>query len=229
MRWSAPQRPVNYAEETLLTAILEGAFPPGATFPGERELAIRLGITRPTLREALRRLERDGWLTIQQGKPTRVNDFWREGGLNVLSAIVRFSKKLPSDFIENLLEIRLVIAPAYGRQAVERSPDEVIDFLRAGSDLGERPEAFASFDWRLHRLLAVACGNPIYSMILNGFSGFYEQMALRYFERAVARASSRKFYASLLAAAERRDPEEAGRAVKRAMRESIGLWDGPKR
>ena len=73
--WSAPQRPNDYAEQSLVTAILEGTFAPGDTLPGERALAAELGITRPTLREALQRLARDGWLTIHQGKPTVVNDF----------------------------------------------------------------------------------------------------------------------------------------------------------
>ena len=41
--WSAPQRPAVHAEQALLTAILDGTYPPGATLPGERELAARRG------------------------------------------------------------------------------------------------------------------------------------------------------------------------------------------
>ena len=88
MSWSAPQRPAAYAEEALVNAILDGTYPAGTTLPGERDLAAQLGVTRPTLREVLGRLERDGWLTVRHGKATRVNDLWREGGLNVLEAIV---------------------------------------------------------------------------------------------------------------------------------------------
>ena len=86
--WSAPQRPAAHAEQSLVSAILDGTYPPGSTLPGERELARQLGVTRPTLRETLQRLECEGWMTIRQGKSTRVNDIWREGGLTVLSALV---------------------------------------------------------------------------------------------------------------------------------------------
>lgn len=41
-------------------------------------------MTRTTLREVLQRLARDGWLTIQHGKPTKVNNFWETSGLNIL-------------------------------------------------------------------------------------------------------------------------------------------------
>jgi GntR family negative regulator for fad regulon and positive regulator of fabA len=222
--WSAPQRPAAYAEEALVTAILDGTYPPGSTLPGERDLATQLGVTRPTLRETLQRLACEGWLTIQQGKPTRVNDFWREGGLNVLSALVRYSQRLPSDFVPNLLEVRLAMAPAYTRAAVEHAPAVVIACLTDQGHLDDTPEAFAAFDWILHHTLTVASGNPVYTLILNGFAGFYEQMACLYFARPEARSSSQAFYAALLAAARRADAAAAERIARSVMQESIALW-----
>lgn len=224
IHWAAPQRPAAYAEQALVTAILDGTYPPGSFLPGERDLAAQLGVTRPTLRETLQRLACDGWLTIQQGKPTRVNDFWREGGLNVLSAMVRYSQQLPASFVPNLLEVRLVLAPAYARAAVARSAATVVRFLQSYLSLDDEPKAFAAFDWHLHRTLAIASGNPIYTLILNGFAGFYEEMACRYFARPEARASSRAFYAALLEAARRGDGEEAEQITRSVMRESMELW-----
>jgi GntR family negative regulator for fad regulon and positive regulator of fabA len=222
--WSAPQRPAVHAEQALLTAILDGTYPPGATLPGERELAARLGITRPTLREVLQRLECDGWVTIQQGKPTRINHFWRDGGLNVLSALVRYGQRLPDDFVPNLLEVRLALAPAYTRAAVERAPALVVAHLAGQTELDGTPEAFAAFDWTLHHTLTVASGNPVYTLILNGFAGFYEQMARLYFSRDEARASSRMFYVKLSDAARREDAAEAERITRAVMQESLALW-----
>ena len=222
--WSAPQRPAAYAEEALVTAILDGTFTPGSVLPGERELATQLGITRPTLREALQRLHRDGWITIHQGKSTRVNDFWREGGLNVLSAMVRCGRQLPADFVSNLLQVRLVMAPAYTRAAVTHSAAEIIHYLEGQAALEDSPEAFAAFDWKLHHCLTLLSGNPVYTLILNGFAGFYEQMARLYFARPEARAASRVFYDQLLAAARRDDADEAARIAEAAMRESLALW-----
>src|SRR4030066_556518 len=200
--WSPPKRPVVYAEKSLILAILNKDYPPGSILPAERELASKLGVTRPTLRETLQRLERDGWLKIQQGKSTRVNDYWKEGGLNVLNALVQYSENLPTDFISNLLHVRLALAPAYTRQAVENSPSQVSECLRDFMSLNDCPEDYANFDWRLHHILTIASGNPIFTLILNGFAGFYEQMAYIYFANLPSRQSSQAFYSALFAAAQ---------------------------
>jgi GntR family negative regulator for fad regulon and positive regulator of fabA len=222
--WSAPQRPAAYAEEALITAILDGTYPAGSTLPGERDLAAQLGVTRPTLRETLQRLACDGWLTIHHGKPTEVRDYWQQGGLGVLGALVRYGEQLPADFIPNLLEVRLALAPAYTRSAVEHSPQMVADCLASYAHLDDHPAAFAAFDWTLHHTLTVASRNPVYTLILNGFAGFYEEMALRYFSRVEALASSRAFYATLLDAVGRRDANAAEQITRSVMEESIQLW-----
>lgn len=224
MPWSAPQRPAAYAEEALVGAILDGTYPAGTTLPGERDLAAQLGVTRPTLREVLGRLERDGWLTVRHGKATRVNDLWREGGLNVLEALARRPNGLPPDFVRHLLEVRLALAPAYSRAAVRHAAAAVVAYLEGAAGLADTPEAYAGFDWGLHHALTVASGNPVYTLILNGFAGLYRRMALLYFGRPEARASSRAFYQELLAAARRKSPAAAQRVVERVMRESIALW-----
>ncbi|MDX9831318.1 MAG: fatty acid metabolism transcriptional regulator FadR [Anaerolineae bacterium] len=223
--WSAPQRPAAYAEEALLTAILDGTYPPGSTLPGERDLAAQLGVTRPTLRETLQRLACDGWLTIQQGKSTRVNDFWQEGGLNVLGALVSYSRRLPPNFVSNLLEVRLALAPAYTRAAVIRGVEALVGYLAGQQALDDTPRAMAAFDWGLHRTLTIASGNPVYTLILNGFAGFYEEMACLYFALDEARASSRAFYAALAAMVSRGDADGAERLVREVMQESIALWN----
>jgi GntR family transcriptional regulator, negative regulator for fad regulon and positive regulator of fabA len=222
--WSAPQRPAAYAEEALLTAILDGTYPPGSMLPGERDLAAQLGVTRPTLRETMQRLACDGWLTIQQGKSTRVNDFWREGGLNTLGAMVRYSRRLPPNFVSDLLEVRLALAPAYTRAAVIRDPRPLLVFLEGWQSLEDTPSAFAVFDWGLHRMLTLASQNPVYTLILNGFAGFYEKMACLYFALGAARASSRGFYARLAEMAGRGDADGAESLAREVMLESLALW-----
>ena len=233
MRRLAASKPAEQAEKALVTAILEGAFPPGSSLPAERDLAVRLGVTRPTLREVLGRLERDGWLTVSHGKSTRVNDVWRKGGLNVVSGIVRHAKALPQGFVPSLLELRLLISPAYARAAVERSPGEVAAFLEAFESLPAPATAYAAFDWRLHHHLTVASGNPLFTLILNGFEGFYERMARLYFQNPEARRESRAFYEALLRSAVKGDGASAERLTRAVMARSIDLWEaaasGPSR
>jgi GntR family negative regulator for fad regulon and positive regulator of fabA len=226
--WKAPQRPIDHVEESLVKAILDGVYAPGSRLPGERALSEQLGVTRPTLREALRRLERDGWLTIQQGKATRVNDFWREGGPNILSAMVRYGDHLPPGFVSNLLEVRCLLAPAYTAAAVRDNAPAVKALLEPHETLAESAAAFAIFDWRLHHGLTILSNNPIYTLILNGFAGFYEEAAGRYFSRPEARAASRSFYRRLLAAARRGAAEKAEMVTQEMMEESIRLWQASR-
>lgn len=222
--WTPPQRPADYAEEALITALLDGTYPAGVTLPGERDLAAQLGVTRPTLREVLRRLERDGWLTVRHGKATIVNDFWHEGGLNVLSGLVRYGKELPPNFISQLLQVRLDLAPSYTRAAAIQAPESVIALLTRHTDLADTAEAFAAYDWTVHHHLTAASGNPIYTLILNGFAGFYEQMARLYFARPEARDRSRRFYADLLTAVRQGDDEAVAQLTRRVMADSITAW-----
>jgi GntR family negative regulator for fad regulon and positive regulator of fabA len=224
MNWSQPLRPAELTEQRLLQAVLNGEFPPGSTLPNERELAMQLGVTRPTLREVLQRLARDGWFDIQQGKPTRVRDFWREGNMNVLSALVQHSERLPDDFVPNLLAVRLSLAPAYARAAVKRASDKVVALLNGYPDLEDAAEDFAQADWDLHHGLTLASGNPVFTLILNGFADFYVEMARRYFSQANARAASRTWYADLLDAAQSGNAKAAEAATREAMRESMDLW-----
>ena len=222
--WSAPQRPNLYAEEALIVAILDGTFPPGARLPGERSLARQLGVTRPTLREAIQRLSRDGWLTVRQGKATEVNNFWQDGGLNVLSALVQYSKQLPPDFVPHLLEVRLQLAPAYTYAAVKRAAEEILPLIEGHREVEDTPAAMASYDWQLHRHLTIASGNPIYAMILNGFADFYERLAQQYFLLDEARQHSRQYYASLTTAVAGGDADRAEQLSREVMKDSIILW-----
>jgi GntR family negative regulator for fad regulon and positive regulator of fabA len=223
-RWNPPQRPADLTESRLIRAILDGHFPVGSSLPGERELAAQLGVTRPTLREALQRLARDGWLDIHQGRPTRVQDYWREGNLGVLGAIARYADHTPPDFVANLLRVRMVMAPAYAKAAVESGPDHVMNVIEDGLRLDDDPKAYAQFDWRLHRELTLAASNPVFTLILNGFRDLYQQIGPGYFRHSQARAHSQSFYQDLYQSAGAKDPERAERIVRRVMRESLELW-----
>ncbi|PID85328.1 MAG: fatty acid metabolism transcriptional regulator FadR [Chloroflexi bacterium] len=226
--WTAPQRPNNYAESSLISAILDGDFPPSSKLPGERTLAAALGVTRPTLREAIQRLARDGWLTVQHGKATTVNDIWRDGGLNILNTLIHYPDHLPTGFIASLLEVRLNLAPAYTRDAILKEHGAVVAFLEQHLTLADETAVYAKYDWQLHRHLTIQSGNPIYPLILNGFTDFYEQIACIYFSRPESRRRSRNFYAALLETAAAQDAARAEIICRKVMKESIDLWQSAK-
>ncbi len=227
--WELPLRPAELVETRLTSAILDNQFPINSHLPPERDLAEQLGVTRPTLREALQRLARDGWIEIRQGKPTRVRDYWHEGSLAVLGTIARHPDHLPADFVPALLQVRSLIAPTYAQMAVKRSARALIKVLQSYADLPDTPEAFAQADWELHRRLCVESGNSIFTLILNGFKDLYPAMAKKYFASTKARGRSRKFYADLLRAAQANDPAKAEKIVRQVMRDSVELWKTSRR
>lgn len=224
MNWNAPEKPAEFAENRLIQAIISGYFSIDSNLPAERELAAQLGVTRPTLREALQRIARDGWIEIRHGKPTRVRNYWQEGNLGVLSALTRQVENIPTDFVPNLLFVRRLMAPSYTRLSIENSPDEVIKFLSTFSDLADTPDAFADYDWNLHHLLTIHSGNPIFTLILNGFKDLYYPMACLYFRSQVTRSNSKEFYAELLEVSLIPDPQKSEVIVERVMQNSLNLW-----
>ncbi|NTU64260.1 MAG: FCD domain-containing protein, partial [Chloroflexi bacterium] len=181
-------------------------------------------VTRPTLREALQRLARDGWIEIHHGKPTRVRDYWHEGNLAVLGTIARFQDHIPPDFVPNLLQVRELLAPAYARLAVKRAAKNLARFLENYQNLVDTPDVFAKADWDVHQYLTIESGNPIFTLILNGFKELYPPMGAVYFTPSKARARSRRFYADLYAAAQVRDAARAEAITRDVMRDSIVLW-----
>ncbi|MFS8493264.1 MAG: GntR family transcriptional regulator [Limnochorda sp.] len=221
----APLRPsAAELEGRLIEAILAGQYRPGDTLPAERELAQSLGVARPTLREALHRLAAQGWITIQQGRPTRVNDYWTSGTSHMLAALAEHPERLPAPLVGWLLEARRALAPAYARAAVRAAPEQVVARLARAAELPPEAHAFARFDWELHRTLARLSGNPVYTWILNGYEALYQRLAPRYFQQPKGRAFSRRFYRRLLDAAMARDPGRAERVTRSAMAASLRLW-----
>lgn len=224
MQWKIPLRPAESTEQQLIAAILEGHFPIDSHLPPERELARQLGITRPTLREALQRMARDGWLEIRQGKPTRVRNYWEEGNLGVLGAIVRNQSTPPTTFIPNLLNVRQLLAPTYFRLAVERAPQTIAGFLEGLLRIPDVAAAYAEADWELHKLCSIQSGNPVFTLILNGFQDFYLQAAESYFSHPRTRQHSHRFYRSLLQAAQNHDSQTAQSITQEIMLSSHSLW-----
>jgi GntR family transcriptional regulator, negative regulator for fad regulon and positive regulator of fabA len=222
--WQQIRKPAEIAEARLIQAILDNTFPITSHLPGERELAEFLGVTRPTLRETLQRLERDGWVEIHQGKPTRVRDYWKEGSIGVLNTLARYPDHLPEDFIPDLLTVRLAMAPTYTAMAVENAPEALLKLLDSHHTLDDHPSAFAQYDWQVHHNLTVLSKNSVFVMILNGFKDLYLHLAPFYFSIASARQHSTHFYQDLSNAATKRDPNQARILTDMVMRESIIFW-----
>ena len=222
--WKPPLKVAETTEYRLLDAILDGTFPVDSLLPAERDLAEMLGVTRPTLREALQRLSRDGWVEIRHGKHTRVKNYMQEGNLLILNHLSRNPQAQPASFVPDLLDVRATLAPVFTRLAFLREPESVERQLALVQNLPDSAQEFTAADLELQRVLTILSGNPIYTLIFNGFGELYRVMGPLYFSSQAARERSRRFYRELLEAASQRDAEAGERLTREMMTESITIW-----
>ena len=86
--------------EQILAEVLSGEMQPGESLPSERRLAEVLGVSRPAVREALKRVAAAGLVEVRQGDATTVRDFRRHAGLDLLPRLDRKSTRLNSSHIQ---------------------------------------------------------------------------------------------------------------------------------
>jgi len=216
--------PAGFAEEYLVDSIWTGRFPPGSFLPAERELSELIGVTRTTLREVLQRLSRDGWLHIQHGKPTKVNNYWETAGLNVLVTMARLDQRGIPELVDQLLSARTNVSVIYIRAAMKNAAEKSVGILNQYKDIEDNAQAYADFDYSLHHQLAFASGNPIYVLILNGFKDLYGRVGKLYFELPEARRMADSHYEEMVKIAENGDYDLVIQALRRYGLKTGKLW-----
>jgi len=217
------QSPAAFAEQYIVESIWDGKFAPGSILPAERELSELIGVTRTTLREVLQRLARDGWLTIQHGKPTKVNDYWQTAGLNILETVARLDDKGPVSLVNKLLEARSNVSMIYVRAAIKLQQEKAIEALTPG-DIEDNGVAYAEADWALQHQLTLLSGNPVYTLILNGFRKVYLRVAEYFFGNEQARRLTDEFILTLRDIAKRGAIEEVDQAIRQYGRDTGEIW-----
>jgi len=200
------------AAEHLRKLIASGALSPGDKLPSERALASRLGVSRPTLREAVRGLVIMGLLETRHGAGTFVVHRTppEGGGLTV-------TIDLADAPVEELFEIRLLLEPSVTERAAARISDAELDELREmlrrmETEIGE-PSAFALIDAQFHRVIHVAARNATMLSLLDGI----HDLALRGRSISTTRSDVRRRtlheHRAILDALETRDPVLAREAM----------------
>lgn len=212
-----------HTKHTILHNILSGSWPAGTPLPPERELATILEVTRPTLREILKFLEYQGWITIRHGKSSVVNDIWEKGGLGILSTLARYPDFIPLSLITELLELRRQILPPCARIAAQRSP-KCLDILLSTEALPpDDPKAFSEFDWKIQEILIRASGKRTTLLVYNDFRDLFRTGGTLYFEAPDIRNQSLRYYATLRSLFPH-DPEAVEKCVSAAMENSLLYW-----
>lgn len=106
--------------EQIVAEVLSGQMQPGESLPSERRLAEVLGVSRPAVREALKRLTAAGLVEVRQGDATTVRDFRRHAGLDLLPRLLVRAGELDIDVVRSILETRLHNGPKVAELAAQR-------------------------------------------------------------------------------------------------------------
>ncbi|CAM5611189.1 FadR/GntR family transcriptional regulator [Streptomyces atroolivaceus] len=159
------------AIEKIKAMIVSGALAPGDRLPKESELAAELGLSRNSLREAVRALSLIRILDVRQGDGTYVTSLDPQLLLEALSFVVDFHR---DDTVLEFLAVRRILEPAATAMAASRIEEEELNALSAQLDaLGPDPsvEALVAGDLEFHRGIVRASGNSVLCSLLDGLSG----------------------------------------------------------
>jgi DNA-binding FadR family transcriptional regulator len=159
------------AIEKIKGMIVSGALRPGDRLPRESELAIRLGLSRNSLREAVRALSLIRVLDVRQGDGTYVTSLDPQLLLEAMSFVVDFHR---DDTVLEFLAVRRILEPAATALSCARIPEPELDALEAQLDaLGPAPglEQLVAADLEFHRRIVAASGNAVLCSLIEGLSG----------------------------------------------------------
>ena len=147
----------------IQSLISSGQLTPGQRLPPERDLADELGVSRTSIREALRSLEMMGYLESRVG--VGGGTFIKEASFH--NAISPFSKSLlqNQDFIVELLEVRLFLETEVARlAAIHRTPEHIEQLEAAIEQMSgeiEQGDTGLDGDNQFHHVLADAADNRV--------------------------------------------------------------------
>jgi len=177
----------------LVADIVRGTYPPGTRLPAERELSRMLGASRPTLREALRRLDEWNLVAARRGSGIVVREM-REWMIEVLPVYLRHAAPGPErpplvSLASDMLILRRFMLVDLLRALAGRVPAGGTTAARAHAERAWQvradAHAFASEDFQVIRALAEAAGSLPAMWMVNRLSAVYLDVA-RHLSGAVA-------------------------------------------
>jgi DNA-binding FadR family transcriptional regulator len=190
--------------------IVSGELRPGDRLPKEADLADRLGLSRNSLREAVKALSVIRVLDVRQGDGTYVTSLDPGLLLDAMSFVVDFHR---DDTVLQFLEVRRILEPAAAAMAAQRMTEEEITTLRTLLDgLGGEPtiDALVANDLEFHRQIAAGAGNDVLCSLIDSLSGPTTRARIwRGLTQESAVARTREQHAAILDAIASRQPELA--------------------
>ncbi|MFG3052703.1 FadR/GntR family transcriptional regulator [Kitasatospora sp. NPDC048239] len=159
------------AIDKIKAMIVSGELRPGSRLPKEADLAERLGLSRNSLREAVKALSLIRVLDVRQGDGTYVTSLEPDLLLDALGFVLDFHQ---DDTVLEFLEVRRILEPAAAAMAARAMSDEdiaalgaVLESLREDATLQE----LIDNDLEFHRAIAAGSGNTVLCSLIDGISG----------------------------------------------------------
>jgi GntR family transcriptional repressor for pyruvate dehydrogenase complex len=211
-----PIKKTRVAEEVadrIRMLILDGTFPQGQPLPSERVLTEQFGVSRGSIRDALRMLETIGLIETQHGRGT----FPRELTVDRLVAPLASMMTFQHDLQDELLDVRRMFEPAVARAAATRATDADFADLQRILDAQQRKlkkgQSAIVEDTAFHAALARSTRNRVVVSLmatLNDLLVESRKLALKHKGRP---AKSIEGHEAVVAALRRRDAEGAAQAM----------------
>jgi GntR family transcriptional repressor for pyruvate dehydrogenase complex len=215
----AAAQPVSRAGATervvaeVRAAIERGDLKAGDRLAPERELAARYGVSRPTVRSALKALAAMGIVHARQGAGTFITagpPTLDSRPLTYLAALHGFTRR-------QMFEARMALEVAVAGYAAERAtPDTLIhisDETTAMFASLDEPLAFLAHDIQFHRAIAAAAGNPVLAAMVDMVSAIFQQARRDRIQFARDLRSTAEEHRAIYLALRAGDPERARQAM----------------
>jgi GntR family transcriptional regulator, transcriptional repressor for pyruvate dehydrogenase complex len=163
--------------EQITAHVLSGEMRPGEALPSERQLADVLGVSRPAVREGLKRLSAAGLVEVRHGGVTTVRDFRRHAGLDLLPRLLFRNGELDISVLRSILEARLRNGPKVAELAAERHGPELAELLEDSLRALQAEEDPS--EWQRHVLtfwdhVVDGARSIVYRLMYNAFRATYE-------------------------------------------------------
>lgn len=181
---AAPLRLADSVSDEIATALFDGRIPPGEELPSEAEIARDFGVSKPIAREALRQLAAAGLITTQQGKLARAKPLNGEP----LERIYGYAVRSSLERLREANEMRRVVETGIARLAARRQDPAGLAAMREALEEMERalgdPESFTEADILFHLGLALATGNSMIRVHMEGMRSVQRQVSDLFSRRA---------------------------------------------
>ena len=174
--------------------IFSGFFEIGEKLPPERELAKKMGVSRPVVHEGLVNLASKGLVSMKPRIGSFINDYRKEGSVFLLTSLFKYSDGSVSEkLLKSMLDMRMLFEVENAKLAAcnraKKHIEEFYNLLELEKNLGSVDQIdsnalkkIVDIDFTFHHLISMASDNLVYPVLLNSLKPFYISLTKEFFQ-----------------------------------------------